>query len=312
MLSRVPPAAHRSATNAIRRAGFALSVLLLLVGAFWQTPAVHARDLAVELQMHYIHQYLGNLSDDHDCGPTSVAMVLDAYGLRPAGLSDARFVASIRRTMGVPADTGTVYTDLARAFDAYGLRYSYIYSNMPGEPVAEARLMQSAIGGGNLVIPMVHGAVLGRGAAYGDHWPVLVGFSGDTVHLLDPDDQTPRSSDWVRGGDITISLATLEQATLKAQPGAYAMIIYAPAPLASSGLTVGVAAHIGGTGGDGAFLRSSPGIGDNKLTSLPEGTEVTVAGPFPLPNADGRDWIGVSVNGQQGYVAAEYVVADGS
>jgi hypothetical protein len=259
--------------------------------------------------MRYIHQYLGNPSDVHDCGPTSVAMVLDAYGLRPAGLSDARFVASIRRTMGLPNNIGTVFADLERAFGAYGLRYSVVPSGLAGEPSAEIQMMSDAINAGNLVIPLVHGAVLGRGDGYGDHWPVLAGFlgaSGETVHLLDPDDQAPRSSDWVRGGDITIPTSLLAQATLKAQPGPYALIVYAPGRAAA--LQPSTQAQIAGTDGDGAFLRSSPGIGDNKLALLPEGAAVTVVGPFPAPHADGHDWIGVTTaDGQQGYVAAEYV-----
>src|SRR5712692_569516 len=267
---RVPSVSHLARTSLV------LALLFIAASAFRLPSPAEARDLAVELQMHYMHQYLGNASDDHDCGPTSVAMVLDAFGLRPGGLADRQFVASVRRTMGVPANTGTVYTDLARAFDAYGLHYSYIYSNMPGEPDAEVQLMHDAIEAGNLVIPMVHGAILGRGEAYGDHWPVLAGFSGDTVHLLDPDDQAPRSSDWLRGGDITIPVATLKLATLKAQPGAYAMVVYAPF---KGSLRPGAAATISGTDGDGAFLRSSPGIGDNKLILLAEGTPVTVVGP---------------------------------
>jgi hypothetical protein len=270
------------------------------------------RDLAVDLSMRYIHQYLGNASDDHDCGPASVAMVLSAYGVRPSGLSDAAFVRSIRRTMGLPSDIGTVFDDLERAFDAYGLRYSLIPSSLPGEPTAEIQMMRDAIEGGDLVIPLVHGAVLGRGERYGDHWPVLAGFSADggSVHLLDPDDQAPRTSDWVRGGDITISAGLLAQATLHAQPGPYALIIYPPGRGTSRPLQAGMAAHVAGTDGDGAYLRSSPGVGDNKLALLPEGTAVTVVGPFPAPNADGHDWIGVSVNGQQGYVAADYISAD--
>jgi len=125
--------------------------------------------------------------------------------------------------------------------------------------------------------------------------------------LQAPDDQAPRSSAWVRGGDITMSTTLLKQATLKAQPGPYALIIYPPGNRSTAPLQPGVRAVISGTDGDGAYLRSSPGVGDNKLTLLPEGTTVTVIGPFPPPGADGHDWIGVSVDGQQGYVAAEYV-----
>ncbi len=284
------------------------AILLLAVAASDRTETAYGRDLAPELGMRYIHQYLGNPSDTKDCGPASVAMVLDAYGLRPAGISDARFVAAIRRTMGVPNSIGTIFDDLQHAFTAYGLHTSLIPSSLPGEPEAEIQLMRDAIDGGDLVIPLVHGSVLGRGDAYGDHWPVLAGFIGsDTVHLLDPDDQAARSSAWVRGGDITMSISLLTQATLKAQPGPYALVIYPPGRRSTAPLQAGSNAVIAGTDGDGAYLRSSPGVGDNKIILLPEGTVLTVTGPFPPPSADGHQWLGVSVNGALGFVAAEYV-----
>src|SRR5947209_17807446 len=124
----------------------ALMLLASIGGALSRTGTAAGRDLAAELQMHYMHQYLGNASDDYDCGPTSVAMVLDAYGLRPRGVSDAAFVASVRRTMGVPGDIGTLYSDLERAFDAYGLRYTLNPSTPPAEPYPEMQPLRCAIG----------------------------------------------------------------------------------------------------------------------------------------------------------------------
>ncbi|HLZ71525.1 MAG TPA: hypothetical protein VKV26_16605 [Dehalococcoidia bacterium] len=265
-------------------------------------------DLMNDLPLRYIHQYLGNASDDFDCGPTSIAMVLTGYGLRPAGLSDAAFVASVRRATGEPVSIGTVYDDLKRALDRYGLRYDYVPSSLPGEPAAEAQMMRDAVAAGNLVIAEVHGTVLGRSPDYGDHWVVVVGFGDDSVHLLDSDDQRPRWDGWIRGGDITLPLGLFEQAMLKAQPGPYGLIVYAPG---RGALHAGMQARVSGTDGDGAYLRGGAGIGDNKLTLLPEGTTVSVVGPFPPPNADGHDWIGVSYNGQQGFVAAEYLAPAG-
>lgn len=287
----------------LRTALFVLLVTIAAVaGVRLATPAAAVSDAPT-----YLHQYLGNSSDDFDCGPASAAMVLQAFGLRPGGLSNAGWVASVRRTMGVPPNIGTIFDDLQRAFTAYGLQTSFVPSSLPGEPQAEVGMMRDALNAGDLVIPLVHGAALGRGQDYGDHWVVLVGFTGDgSAHLLDPDDQAPRWSGWVRGGDITIPASLLAQATLKAQPGPYALVIYPPGQ--GTPLTVGAAAHISGTDGDGAFLRSSPGLGDNKLTLLPEGAAVTVNGPIPAATADGYDWISVTTaDGQQGYVAANYV-----
>jgi|SRR5579884_2970240 len=301
----MPPGFRRAPRTSRRALTAALLASLLSFGLPALVRIASARDLAVDLSMRYISQYLGNPNDRYDCGPASMAMVLDAYGLRPAGASDASFVASIRRTSGAASGLGTTYDQLARVAQAYGLHYAYVPSALPGEPATEAQIMQQAIDAGNLVIAMVHGADLGRGDQYEDHWLVVTGFSADAVHVFDPDDQAPRWSGWIRGGDIRLSLSTFESAGLHAQPGPYAMIVYAPGNHAP--LQAGQAAHIAGTNGDGAWLRSSPGIADNKLALLPEGTPLMVIGPFPAPNTDGHDWIGVNVNGQQGYVAAEYV-----
>jgi len=131
-------------TRRLLRHSLGAVLALSLLTALQSSPRVAlGRDLAGELPMRYFHQYLGNASDPHDCGPTSVAMVLDAYNLRPAGLSDARFVASIRRSMGLPTNIGTIYDDLERAFSAYGLRYALVPSSLPGEPDAEVQLMRA-------------------------------------------------------------------------------------------------------------------------------------------------------------------------
>jgi hypothetical protein len=280
----------------------------VLFGALTSTlPFAVRRAAARDLTVPYLHQYLGNPSDDHDCGPACVAMVLQAFGLRPAGLSNAGWVAQVRRAMGVPPSIGTVFADLQRACSAYGLHTSFVPSSLPGEPNAEMQMMRDALDAGNLVIALVHGATLGRGTAYGDHWVVVTGFTSDgQTHLLDPDDQPPRWSGWIRGGDIMLSTALFARACMEAQPGPYGLIISPP----GGGLAVGASARIAGTDGDGAWLRSSPGIGDNKVRILPEGTAVTIVGPLPPPSADGHEWIGVrTADGTQGYVAAEYVSA---
>src|SRR5437588_635779 len=44
----------------------------LSVALLRSTRVVYGRDLARELSIRYIHQYLGNASDNHDCGPAAL------------------------------------------------------------------------------------------------------------------------------------------------------------------------------------------------------------------------------------------------
>ncbi|MGC4107690.1 MAG: SH3 domain-containing protein [Thermomicrobiales bacterium] len=64
-----------------------------------------------------------------------------------------------------------------------------------------------------------------------------------------------------------------------------------------------VTAWIGGTGGDGALLRQAPDPNGAILTTLPEGSELTVAGPTS------GDWTPVNAQGMDGYVYSAFVVA---
>jgi hypothetical protein len=81
--------------------------------------------------------------------------------------------------------------------------------------------MQNAVAAGHPVIALVHGADLGRGSAYGEHWVVVTGFSADgqTVYLNDPDTQGARWAGWIVGGQITLSRATFSQAAYDTPAG---------------------------------------------------------------------------------------------
>src|SRR5438034_504549 len=74
-------------------------------------------------------------------------------------------------------------------------------------PDAQMTAMKYAIAASHPVIALIHGADLGRGSAYGDHWVVVTGFSDDTtVYLNDPDLRDPSNlpSGWINGGQISL------------------------------------------------------------------------------------------------------------
>ena len=77
------------------------------------------------------------------------------------------------------------------------------------------------------MIALLHGATLGRGAQYGDHWVVVRGFSddGQAVYLNDPDNQSARWAGWIVGGQIALPYATFRLAALNAAPGPYGIIV---------------------------------------------------------------------------------------
>lgn len=86
----------------------------------------------------------------------------------------------------------------------------------------------------------------------------------------------------------------------------------APEPTATTSATVEptpavafdpVPAWIGGTGGDGALLRQAPDANGAILTTLPEGSQLTVTGP------PAGEWTPVNAQGMDGFVFSAFVVA---
>jgi len=87
--------------------------------------------------------------------------------------------------------------------------------------------------------------------------------------------------------DIPAAEPTLEPTPEPTEP-----VVFEPVP-----------GWIGGTGGDGALLRQSPDPDGTILTTLPEGSELTVTGP-----AIG-DWTPVQAQGMDGFVATSFVAS---
>lgn len=78
------------------------------------------------------------------------------------------------------------------------------------DPLAVVTAM---LGRGIPVPALVHGATLGRGEGYGNHWIVLwrADRSAGTIEATDSDTQPPRSAAWIPGG-----VQSLRQGTVRA------------------------------------------------------------------------------------------------
>ena len=202
--------------------------LLLCAGLF--APATPAR-AAAPLEIQLISQYTGLATQNYDCGPAAVAMILAAYGKRPAGWTDKQLVQDARAKAGGTGTTG--FAQLERALAAYGLGYAEIPNTLAPQPDAQMQAIKSAVAQQRKpVIALLHGATLGRGTAYGDHWVVVRGFSddGQQVYLSDPDTQAARWAGWIVGGQITLPYSTFRQAAYSAAPGPYGIIVGAGLP----------------------------------------------------------------------------------
>jgi hypothetical protein len=182
----------------------------------------------LRLNVPFLSQYQGQSSQNVDCGPTSVAMIVQFRGLRPAGLSNATFVTQVRSRTGVGNNTSdTGFWHLESSLGSYGLSWSEISQYLSPAPDTQIQTMRAAISAGRPVIALVHGADLGRGAAYGDHWVVVTGFSADgqSVYLNDPDTQGARWSGWIVGGQITLPMSTFRSALQHAQNAPYGILV---------------------------------------------------------------------------------------
>ena len=80
--------------------------------------------------------------------------------------------------------------------------------------------------------------------------------------------------------------------------------------LAQSTLYPGAVGLIANTGGNPVLLREAPYFGAAALATYPEGTPADIV-EGPVYSDDGTAWYGVTVGGQTGYMAADYLVDSG-
>jgi hypothetical protein len=218
---------------------FLLTLLLMLTGVAWiglhrSAHANSAVSVNVPLSVPYLQQYQRQSTQNYDCGPASVAMVLEYYHAQPSNSSNANLMTQVRNSTGNPTASDTTFPQLERALSHYGLSYNEISSRLSPQPSAQMRAMQQATASGKPVIALISGTDLGRGSRYGGHWVVVTGFSsgGQTVYLNDPDNQPSRGRQgWIQGGQITLPLSIFQKAALDAPPGPYGITVFAAHPI---------------------------------------------------------------------------------
>ncbi|GAC1300911.1 MAG: hypothetical protein NVSMB27_41280 [Ktedonobacteraceae bacterium] len=227
---------RRIAPSRLRLHTIMLSLLLLLlmlagverIGPHRSAHASSMVSVNTPLTVPYLRQYQGQSTQNYDCGPASVAMVLEYYNVQPTNSSNSNLMTQVRNSTDNTSGGDTGFTDLERALSHYGLSYNEISNSLSPQPGAQMQAMQQAITAyGEPVIALIHGADLGRGSRYSDHWVVVTGFSSDgqAVYLNDPDNQPMRWSGWIQGGQIAVPLSTFQQAARDAAPGPYGIIV---------------------------------------------------------------------------------------
>jgi len=250
-------------------ASWCLPVALLALAACGQVPKedaapeeLGAAEQAVNLGVPWISQYQGLSSSNCDCGPASVAMIVRYFGL--SSLGDQALVSQVRARTGTSGCIDTAFGHLETAITSYGMTWTTISQYSSPAPSAQMTAMANATAANKPVIALIHGADLGRGEAYGDHWVVVKGFSADMqwVYVDDPDNQGARLAGWIVGGSITLSYSTFSTAALHAsqrQGAPYGIIVTGPSSGGGGG-SPWCSANCGGGGwwcaGDGACIQN--------------------------------------------------------
>lgn len=215
------------------KAKSALSLFVVLGLILLTLGSALAMGSGSDLAIPFISQYQGQSTDNDDCGPADVAMVLEYYGKRPPGLTDKDWVVQVRTRSG-KATGYLTFSDLETVLSSYGLSSVEISGTVSPQPGAQMEKMKEALAANQPVIALVHGATLGRQAQYGDqdHFVLVRGFSADgqQVYVNDPDLRYPACyQGWLEcGGQASWSFSRFAQATEDAvdrQGGPYGLIV---------------------------------------------------------------------------------------
>jgi uncharacterized protein YvpB len=176
---------------------------------FLSTATALARRPDVWLKIPYRSQLDGSAYAAANCGPTSVAMVLEAHGIRVPSGEVRREVMRLQRTPNCD-DCGAFIEHLAGAVEHYGLKTIDLRSDSSQLRRWSVEDIRAALRAGQPVIPQVKYRQLpGREDAlyYGDHYIVVTGMIGDDFLYNDPIDDGPGYGRLIRGEQLRRAMA---------------------------------------------------------------------------------------------------------
>jgi uncharacterized protein YvpB len=161
-------------------------------------PALFPPDLAGQpdarwLPVPYRSQLDGNPYEMADCGPSSLAMVLAAYGKDVPTMDVRKHVNKLQGTEGA-YDSGTFIENIFWVAKSYGMRPNGLWPNPQAKNHKKWTLdeVRAKLDDGQPIIPQVwYRGLPGRESkAYnGDHYIVLIGYAGDDFLYNDPIDK---------------------------------------------------------------------------------------------------------------------------
>ena len=156
-------------------------------------PDLVGRDDAQWLPVPYRSQLDGNPYEMADCGPTSLAMVLSAYGKDVPTMEVRKLVNKLQGTEGA-YDSGTFIENIFWVAKSYGLRPNGLWPSPQAKAHKKWTLdeVRAKLDEGQPIIPQVwYRGLPGReNKAYnGDHYIVLIGYAGDEFIFNDPIDK---------------------------------------------------------------------------------------------------------------------------
>lgn len=199
------------------------AVILLSVSVVQSQEEVGSEPSAttgIRLAVPFIHQYFAD-PKANDCGPASLAMVIEAYNKRPAEYvgKDKEFLKDIRDKTSKPNFSDyTDFDDLKSVLDheKYQLKYEVI-----DRTNSTLQQIKDAIKHRKPVITLINSNDPALNRNYGGHWIVVIGFSRDGryVFVNDPDLRLSNKPNWNKdtpGGQVRWPVHLFQQALMSA------------------------------------------------------------------------------------------------
>lgn len=163
------------------------------ISRFAVTAAALSRPPEIWLKVPYLSQLDGSPWAAANCGPTTVAMLLEAHGLRFPLADVRREVMSLQGTPNC-SECGSFIEALAGAVELHGLRALSLSNDDGALRRWTMEDVRAAVRAGHPVLPQVmYRQLPGREDApyWGDHYIVVTGILGDFFLYNDPIDDGP-------------------------------------------------------------------------------------------------------------------------